>query len=137
MNDSLHSLFLAQAMGLYLVIVAIIMLTRARYYQDILTRTHVGSSSLVVMGTVGLILGIILVLVHNLWTMEIEVLITLVAWLVLIKSILWLGFPEMMVNYTHKIYQGPGYYIIAIIAGIVGVILMSYGFYLFGMAQVQ
>lgn len=132
MNDSLHSLFLAQAMGLYFVIVAIIMLARARYYQNILTRAHAGSSSMAVAGTMGLILGILLVLVHNIWVMDIEVLITMVAWLVLIKSVLWLGLPEMMANYTHKVYQGPGYYVLAILAGILGVILMSYGFYHFG-----
>lgn len=137
MNESLHSLLLAQALGLYLVIVAIIMISRAKYYQNILTRAHEGSSSLVVAGTVGLILGIILVLIHNIWVMEIEVLITLVAWLILIKSILWLGFPEMMVNYTHKAYQGAGYYIIAIIAGIVGVILLSYGFHYFNITHIK
>lgn len=131
MHESLHTLFLAQAIGLYLVIVAIVMLARAGYYRDLLTHVKVGSSAIVVAATLGLILGILLVLVHNLWIWQSEVLITLVAWCVLIKSVLWLSFPEFMVDLTHKVYAGWGYYVIAIIAGIIGVVLMAHGFYLF------
>lgn len=131
MHESLHTLFLAQAVGLYLVIIAIIMLARARYYQDLLTHIKVGSSAIVVAATLGLILGIMLVLVHNLWLWESEVLITIFAWCLLIKSILWLSFPEFMVNLTHKVYSGPGYYAVAIIAGLIGIVLMAHGFFLF------
>ena len=108
MHESLHTLFLAQAVGLYLVIIAIIMLDRARYYQDLLTHVKVGSSAIVVAASLGLTLGIILVLVHNLWIWESEVLITIFAWCLLIKSVLWLAFPEFMVNLTHKVYSGWG-----------------------------
>jgi hypothetical protein len=131
MNDSLHSLFLAQAMGLYLVIIAIIMLARAGYYRQMLTHIKEGSPTIILGATLGLILGICLVLVHNIWILESEVLITLVAWFLLIKSVLWLSFPESMVNITHKVYSGPGYYVVAIVAGIIGILLFTHGFYLF------
>ena len=131
MDEQLHTLFLAQAMGLYLFITAIIMLARATYYRELLTHINVGSSSIVLAGSVGLILGILLVLVHNMWTWESEVLVTLVAWFLLIKSILWLSFPEGMVKCAQKIYSGWGYYLVAIIAGIIGVTLMAHGFYPF------
>ncbi len=131
MNESLHSLFLGQAIGLYLVIVAIIMVARANYYQELLTHLKTGSPTIVVTGVVGLILGIILVLVHHIWVFEPEVLITIVAWVVLIKSVLWLSFPECMVNFSQKFYSGWGYYVVPIIAAVIGVILMAYGFHLF------
>lgn len=131
MIESIHTIFLAQAIGLYLLIIAIIMLTRASYYQEILTHLKVGSTTVVVTATLGLILGIIIVLSHNIWIRESEVLITLIGWFLLIKSIFWLSFPEFMVRITHQLYGGRGYYVAALIAGVLGVTLCAHGFYLF------
>lgn len=131
MNESLHTFFLAQSMGLYLLIAGIIMLARADYYRDMLTHLKEGSSSIVVAATFGLILGIALVLVHNIWIWESEVIITLIAWFLLIKSVLWLGFPEAMVSYSKKVYSKFGYYFVSVLAVILGMVLMSHGFYHF------
>ncbi len=95
MNDSLHSLFLAQAMGLYLIIIAIIMLSRAGYYRQLLTHVKEGSPTIILGATLGLIWVLFWFLVHNIWILESEVLITLVAWFLLIKSVLWLSFPSI------------------------------------------
>lgn len=131
MNESIHTIFLAQAIGLYLLIVAIIMLTRVSYYQEILTHLKAGSSTVVVTAALGLIMGIIIVLTHHVWTTESEVLVTLVGWFLLIKSICWLSIPEFMVKLTHTVYSGWGYYVAAILAGVIGVVLCAHGFYLF------
>lgn len=131
MNESLHTIVLAQIMGLYLLIIAIIMIARAGYYRELLTHLKVGSSSVTVGATFGLILGITLVIIHNIWTRESEVLITLIGWFLLVKSVLWLSFPECMMNCTQKMYSGWGYYLVAIIAGIIGIILIAHGFHLF------
>lgn len=131
MNESLHTIILAQIIGLYLFIVAIIMITRAGYYRELLTHLKAGSSAVTVGATLGLILGIIMVVIHNIWIWESDVIITLIGWLLLIKSVLWLSFPECMVKYTQKIYSGSGYYIISIIAGIIGIVLLAHGFHLF------
>ncbi|AMQ27771.1 TPA: hypothetical protein KKX32_002936 [Legionella pneumophila] len=131
MQESIHSLFLAQAIGLYLLIVGIIMLSRASYYRELLTHLKEGSATIVTAGSLGLIIGICLVLVHNIWVPESEVLVTLVAWLILIKSILWLGFPEFMVKCSQKAYTGTSYYVISIVVLIIGILLITHGFYLF------
>ena|SRR3990167_1668119 len=132
LNDTLHSLFLAQAIGLYLLIVGIIMISRAKYYQDLLSHIKVGNSTIVLAGSFGLIVGISVVLVHNIWIWESELVITLVGWALLIKSILWLSFPEKMVKYAIKLYSGMGYYIVSVLAMLGGILLMTHGFYLFG-----
>jgi hypothetical protein len=131
MNEAIHTILFAQAIGLYLLIIAIIMITRASYYQDILTHLKVGSSTVVVTAAFGLVLGILIVLTHQIWNFESEVLITLIGWILLIKSICWLSFPDFMVKMAHKMYSGWGYYAAAIFTGIIGVILSAHGFYLF------
>lgn len=131
MPESLHSLLISQVLGFYLLIVAIVMLTRADYYRNLMTNLHEGSHAIMIGATFSLIIGIILVLVHNLWVWDEEVIITVVAWLILIKSVLWLAFPEKMMAFSRTFYAGPGYYITAAIALVIGIILLAYGFYLY------
>ncbi|QRN03337.1 hypothetical protein GH742_05355 [Legionella sp. MW5194] len=131
MPESLHSLLISQVLGFYLLIVAIVMLTRAGYYRNLMTNLHEGSHAILIGATFSLIIGIILVLVHNLWVWDEEVIITIIAWLILIKSVLWLAFPEKMMAFSRSFYAGPGYYITAGIALVLGIVLLAYGFYLY------
>ena len=131
MNHAFHTLLLAQAIGLYLFIMAIIMLSRAEYYRNMLTHINAGDSKIFSVATSSLAVGIFLVLIHNIWIWESEVLVTMIGWLVLIKSVICLSFPESMANLCNKVYAGWGYYAVAGITGIVGMLLISHGFYLF------
>jgi hypothetical protein len=133
MMESLHTLFLAQAIGLYLVIMTIILLVRAEYYRNLFLNIKPDSMGLMLAATIGLILGIVLILVHNLWTWESEVFVTIIAWITFIKSILWLSVPHCMAEYSHKMVASKLYYPSLILTGIIGVILMAHGFYLFGL----
>lgn len=128
-DEHLHTILLAQGMGLFFVMVAIIMLVRANFYQEQLTHLKVGSSTITLAATIGLMISIALILIHNIWIWESEVLITIIAWLLLIKSLFWLSFPSCMVNCSQKLYSGWKYYAVAIVVAIVGVILMAHGFY--------
>ena len=129
--ESLHTLFFAQIMGLYLIIIAIILLARKNYYQHLLTNIKEGSSSVVVSSGFGLLIGLCVVLTHNIWLWETEVLVTLVGWGVVVKSVLWLSVPEYMVNMCKKIYGGIGYYLVIFITAVLGVVLTAHGYYLF------
>lgn len=130
MPESFHSLLISQIMGFYFLIIAIVLLTRADYYRNLLINLHEGGYAVFVGAAVSLILGILLVLVHNLWVWNEQVLITILAWLILLKSIAWLAFPEKMMTFGRSFYAGPGYYVAVAIALILGVILLAYGFYL-------
>lgn len=131
LNDSLHSIIIAQVMGFYLLIVAIIMLARAPYYRAMMTNLKSCNHAIMVGAAFSLIIGIFLVIVHNIWIWESEVMITVIGWLILIKSILWLALPERMMTFSNKLYSGAGYYVAAAITGILGILLLSHGFYLF------
>ncbi|GAN29916.1 hypothetical protein [Legionella pneumophila] len=40
-------------------------------------------------------------------------------------------FPEFMVKCSQKAYTGTGYYVISIVVLIIGILLITHGFYLF------
>ncbi|MDP1604150.1 MAG: hypothetical protein Q8M03_12900 [Legionella sp.] len=129
-NEPLHSLVIAHVIGLYLIIMAIIMIARADYYRGMLGKLQGDSGIIPVSASFGLVLGLIMVVIHNTWIWDTEILITIVSWIILIKSILWLSFPEKMVAIAKVIYSGKLYYVMATIAVLIGLALLTHGFHI-------
>lgn len=128
---SIHSLFLAQILGLYLVLTTIIMVCRRRLYQNLLADIVRPNLTTAVWGIMVLMIGIILVALHNIWVATPQVLVTLVAWYILIKGILWLSIPEKMLTITHQMNTTSWFYVHCAVAGILGIILLAKGYYLY------
>ncbi len=126
----LHSFILAQVFGLYLIIMAVILLSRVKFYREFIQNLTTNSGGLVTGASVGLMLGILLVVIHNNWVMAPQVFVTIICWYVLIKSILWLSFPERMLAMTKRLFAGKGYYFMVAMMAIMGYILLTEGFYL-------
>lgn len=126
-----HSFILAQALGLFLLIMAIIMLSRAQYYKNLIQNLVLDNGVIFVGASFLLLLGLFFVIVHNIWVAEPRVIVTIISWLILIEAVLWLAIPEYMLELCKKIYAGPGYYIIAVIMTIIGLLVLTKGFYLF------
>lgn len=130
-NLSIHSLFLAQIMGLYMIIISIIMVCRRNLYQSLIRSMQEPNISLFIWGVVGLIVGILLIDIHNIWLWKPRLLITLMSWYVLVKSVLWLSIPEKMIALTKK-YSSPSlFYTRYIITAILGILLVAHGFHFF------
>lgn len=130
-SEVFHSFVLAQVFGLYLLVMVVVLLSRASFYKELVQRMEPHSPGLIVGGSFGLMLGLLLVVIHNIWVLEPRVAVTIVSWIILIKSILWLAFPECMTSATKKVYSGIGYYIMILIFLVVGIFFMTKGFYLY------
>jgi len=124
-----HSFLIAQVFGLYLVILAVIMLGQAKYYRALIATMEEKSISMFSSTLVWLLIGLFLILIHNLWVLEPRVLVTLLGWIIVVKSVFWLAAPKSMMRFSKKVCAGSGYYISAIITGIFGVLLMTKGFH--------
>lgn len=129
-GHAMHSLVLAQLFGLYLVIMAVVFASRASYYRALVQKLK-PDMGLTISATYGLLLGLFLVIIHNTWVLGPEIFITIIAWIVLLKSLFWLGMPERMLRMTQKLFASHFYYVVMLITGLIGVILMANGFYLF------
>lgn len=127
----LHSYIISQILGLYLVIMAIILLARAKFYRNLIMNLDKNYVSVMVGSAFGLVIGLIIVALHNLWVSNIHILVTIIGWLILIKSITWLSVPERMVLWSKRISAGSGYYVMIAFMGIIGVLLLAKGYYPF------
>ncbi|KTC68070.1 Integral membrane protein (PIN domain superfamily) [Legionella birminghamensis] len=126
-----HTLLIEQVLGLYLLIVALILIARGPYYQELMKRVGTNSGWILVGASFSLVFGLIMVVIHNIWEWDYELLVTVIAWLIVVKSILWLAFPESMLGIAQRVYSGGSYYVIMALVGILGVFLISHGFQAF------
>ena len=110
---------------------AIILATRADYYRTMINSVNPHGFGVALSGFLGLLLGLFLVTIHSSWGGFAVDVMSLLFWFVLIKSILVLSFPEKVIAYSQKLYNGNGYYVMVIISAVLGIILMTNGYYLY------
>lgn len=124
-----HTMLIGHTLGLYLLIMAIILLSQKSYYQKLLQEIPRQNGSIFSFASFSLLLGIFLVVIHNIWVRGPCVGITMFSWFVLIYSILWLSAPQSMLIFTKKIASGTGYYVIVLGMILLGFFMLNSGFF--------
>lgn len=87
--------FLAQFWGWLLVILGIAFLVRRQALMDTLYRLVGETGSAMLTGYLALVLGLATVLLHNVWTVDWQGLVTVFGWISLVKGIARIGWPEL------------------------------------------
>lgn len=122
------SIFLAQVFGLYFLIAGIALLVRPQAMQSLMkvlnTRTYVYMT-----GFVALLIGVPLVLIHNVWDGSWRVIITVLCWLALLKGVARLYAPAAVADWVEGLAKNKGMMqILIIIMVILGAYLTYVGF---------
>jgi hypothetical protein len=103
------SQFLAQVIGCYLLIVSLAMLIHEGRMKKIFSDI-IGDGALVtVTGALSVILGLLVVLTHNVWIWGWPVVVTLFGWTMLIQGIMRLFAPAALANLIQQLYTKVGY----------------------------
>ncbi len=128
---NLHSFLFSQVFGLYFVIMSIILISRAEYYKELVGKLKKPGAGVMVGASLSLFIGLFLVVTHNIWALQPRVVVTMICWLFVIKSVLWLSAPERMLKMAKKVWSGKRHYYVCIFMLILGVYMMARGFYIF------
>ena len=92
-----RTLFLSRLIGLYCILVALSMITRKQATLESITALLRDPAMMFVLGAITLIAGLAMVLAHNKWSGgALVVIVTLVGWITLLKSLLLLFLPLKM-----------------------------------------
>ncbi len=118
------SLYLGRFFGLYLLIAGLLLIVRGHSLRVIIHDFYKSPPLIVIGGALAVILGLLLVLAHNVWDWSWRVIVTLLAYSTLIRGILHLYLPE----WSHRFYQN--YFDNAQTLRIIGAILASLGVFL-------
>lgn len=122
------SIFLAKVIGL--IFVAMTGAIIIRYKKSIAFELQAAKSPLFIFtsGFVFIIIGALLVVSHQVWVFDWRIVITLLGWAMLIKGILRILFPEAVVRMIEKKQTNSWFIAAEIIAFLLGIYLLYYGF---------
>lgn len=123
------SRFLAKVMGIYFVTVSLAMLTKTQLF-EMNIQTFVNNGPVMLMsGFFTLILGIMLVVSHQVWEWSWRLIITLLGWLTFLKGSVILFNPQLIVTMsTTFITNSTAIYAAICFDGILGLLLIYCGF---------
>jgi hypothetical protein len=126
---SIISLFLAQIIGVYLVFIGLVLLTRYNELRHIVIEAFNNRVIIFVGGIFTLSVGLIIVLIHNTWEASPAVIITILGWLTVLKSLLYLFLPQRTLARLAQFINNRAIYVIGgILSLFVGTYLAAIGF---------
>lgn len=88
------SKFLAKVLGLYLLIISLAMFLKMHTFSVYINELIQNTPLLFVSGFFTLILGLLMVVAHNIWQWDWRLLVTIIAWLTLLKGISIIFYPQ-------------------------------------------
>lgn len=123
------SKFWGKVLGTYLIIVSLaLFFNMQQFINNVYILVHI-QPLMFITGFFTLILGLIIAVSHNIWEWSWRVLITLLAWLILLKGASIILYPHFIDKATILFVQSPNTgYVSAGIDFLLGVILCYFGF---------
>lgn len=108
--DMQLSLFLAQVIGVFLMLVSASMIVRKRNI-NLLFEAYEKATAVYVTGILETMLGVIMVLNHNIWTKDFRVVITLIGWMLLLRGVGRTFFPTETTKTLAKFRRMESYFV--------------------------
>ncbi|UCC94737.1 MAG: hypothetical protein JSW40_07965 [Candidatus Omnitrophota bacterium] len=98
------SIFLAQLLGPYFIIVAVGIMFNLKTYQKVMEDFCQNAALIYLGGVFALLFGLLVVLLHNVWVVNWMVIITIFGWGGIIKGIWLIAFPNTVIKCIQR-YQ--------------------------------
>ena len=120
------TIFLAQFWGWLSFVTAIVYLARGKSFLDELLRMHEDKGFVFLSGWVLLALGLITIILHNVWVADWRVIITITGWASILKGVTRMGFPEATYKLTYAILGNKivRFRLAMVVVGLLGVLLI-------------
>ena len=103
----MNTVFLATVMGWYLVITSVFLLARYDYARSVMADVMAQRGLLFTLAIITLVIGLLLVVTHNVWFMSWPVVITILSWLILIGGLIRLFCPESAIRMGQALLDDP------------------------------
>lgn len=123
------SVFYAQVFGLWLFILGLAMFLNQGRMKRVMSESLTHSALLLFVGICVLMLGLFIVVSHNIWVPAWPVLITLLGWFFLLQGIVRIFWPESFVKHAKDMINSSGFTIVTWVWLLVGAYLTWAGFF--------
>lgn len=122
------SIFLAKAFGIYFLVMSVALFFRRQQLEMAIQELVKRLDAQLVLAVMTLILGILLVLFHNVWVANWRVVITILAWLTLLKGVLRVLFLGSFERHVPFFQNRNVYYVVTFVVFLLGLYLFYEGF---------
>src|SRR3989344_8289582 len=119
--------YLAEIWGISIVVISLVMLIRPNYLKRLFKEIE-NEATMFFCGIVNLVIGLAMILAHNIWSQNWQVIITILGWLSLLKGLAVLFFPEYTKNLAKKMENKQWLPIALVIMVFVGLLITYFGF---------
>lgn len=123
------SLFLTKFIGLYLVGISVALVLNKRDFFAIFSAMLANPHLMALSGALRLVLGLLLVLSHNVWANDWRVIITVLGWLLLASGVIRMIYPDFTIRMAKKLFDGPWYPLLIGVVFVFGLVLTYFGFW--------
>jgi len=96
------TIILAKFWGWFLITSCLLFFVRKKSLEELIELVK-NRSLMIVFGYFSFVLGLVSVILHNLWTADWRVVITIFGWAALIKGVVAIGFSELSQKWVEKI----------------------------------
>ena len=111
------------------MVAALSILVNPRSFRAIVTEATKSVSLVYLFGVLDFAAGSAIVLVHNVWTTDWRVLVTLLGWLLVVRGLLRMFAPEQVKAYAATVLRRQNLYTAsAVIIGVIGAVLCYFGY---------
>ncbi len=122
------SLFFAQVIGVYLFLMSLAMLIHSARYKKTMNEFLGHSALMAFAGGVSLILGLVIVISHNIWVTEWPILITIIGWILIVQGVMRIMFPDATVRIWKDLMVSSAFTLLSWVCLLVSVYLLWAGF---------
>jgi len=119
--------YLAEVWGISIVIISLALLAKENYLKRIIASME-NDANLFLWGFVSLVIGIMMVLSHNIWTGSWQIVITILGWLALLKGLALLFIPEKIKILAIKMGNPQWLPIYLFVLIFIGLVITYFGF---------
>lgn len=124
------SIFLAQALGMYLFIMGTALVVNREVIRDFMEYAENNHYVIFIIGVITTVVGILLVLSHNIWVADWRVLITLLAWSTLIAGVIRMVKSQWCANVIHACLTSERNYNMGVLIVLIfSLIFLYHGFF--------
>jgi len=124
------SIFIARIFGLCYLIIGAGLVFNRKTFQQVMEDFCKNAASFFYGGLLALVIGVVIVLKHNIWAANWTVIITIIGWIALIKGIWIIVFPNTVPKFMQAYQKNENLLMVHSIVGLIfGAVLTFFGFF--------
>jgi len=113
--DTLDTIFLAQLLGVFTLVLGLSMLVKQKMLMNIYEDFFKNRTLVYFIGAIEMVTGVLMVLRHNIWEGELATAVTILGWFLLLEGLVYMFASRgVLKGFANFLHQKPAFNVIAI-----------------------